>query len=211
MINSSDFEVNCNTTTEELFGKDKRSRAVELAVRGFHVFPIKAYIPPADPTADAIRQAEKRAKVPVPGFSQKQASADPQLVRRMWSAPDGSSANHNIGLAITDYFFVLDIDIDKGGDDSLRQLEHKYGPLPRTIKVRTWTGGLHFYFRSGGRKVKNSVGKVGKGIDVRGAESHGYVLAAGSEINGKSYEWAEEPNRHGSGLDSMAEAPNWLK
>ena len=59
-------------------------------------------------------------------------------------------------------------------------------------------------------KVKNSAGKVGKGIDVRGAESYGYVLAAGSDINGKSYEWVKEPNRRGSAFDSMAEAPSWL-
>jgi Bifunctional DNA primase/polymerase, N-terminal len=212
MINRNDpgFEVNCNTTIEELFGEDKRSRAVELAKLGFQVFPINSYLPPATATADAIEEAEKKAKTPLAGFSQKQASADPKLVRRMWSAPDGSPANHNIAIAVGGEFFVLDIDGDKGGYDSLHQLERKYGPLPPTIKVKTRSGGLHLYFRSCGRKVKNSVGKVGKGIDVRGAESHGYVLAAGSEINGKSYEWVKEPNRHGSALDSMAEAPNWL-
>ena len=210
-ISDPDFEANCNTTTEELFGKDKRrSRAIELAELGFRVFPINAYIPPAAATADAIKEAEKKAKTPLAGFSQKQASADPRLVRRMWSAPDGSPANHNIGIAVGDEFFVLDIDGDKGGFDSLQQLERKYGPLPPTIKVKTRSGGLHFYFRSGGRKVKNSVGKVGKGIDVRGAESHGYVLAAGSEINGKSYEWAKEPHRQDSALHSMTEPPSWL-
>jgi hypothetical protein len=203
-----DFEVNCNTTIEELFGEDKRSRAVELAKLGFPVFPINEYIQPADLTAGAVKQAEKKAKTPLSGFSQKQAHADPELVRRMWSAPDGSPANYNIGLAITDDFFVLDVDSDKGGDVSLQQLELKHGPLPPTVTVKTRSGGTHYYFRTEGREVKNSVGKVGKGIDVRGAESHGYVLAPGSEINGKSYEWVMAPRCNA--LDSMAEPPSWL-
>jgi hypothetical protein len=212
MISTRDpgFEVNCYTTIEELFGEDKRSRAIELAERGFRVFPINPYRAPDQPIADAIRQAEKRAKTPVAGFSQKKASAEPEIVRQWWSCSDDSSADLNIGLSISDEFFVLDIDVDKGGDDSLLQLEGKYGPLPPTITVKTRSGGTHYYFRTGGCRVKTSVGKVGKGIDVRGAVSHGYVLAPGSVINGKSYEWVKEPNRRGSAFDSMAEAPSWL-
>jgi hypothetical protein len=209
-VDDPGFEINCNTTIEELFGQDKRSRAVELAKLGFHVFPVQAYVPPVDLTADAIRTAERQAKTPAPGSSQKQASSDPQLVYRFWSTSSGSPAEHNIGLAITDDFFVLDIDVDKSGDDSLRQLEKKYGSLPPTITVKTRSGGTHYYFRTHGRKIKNSVAKVGKGIDVRGAESRGYVLAPGSVINGKRYQWVREPNRRSSAFDSMAAPPSWL-
>jgi hypothetical protein len=213
MSNIDESRLNVNRTTatiEELFTKDMRSRAVNLAKLRFHVFPVQAYVPPADLTADAIRTAERQAKTPVPGFSQKQASSDPQLVYRLWSTPSGSPAHHNIGLAVTDDFFVLDIDIDKGGDGSLRQLEHKFGPLPQTLRVRTRSGGTHYYFWTGGRKIKNSVSRIAKGIDVRGAESRGYVLAPGSVINGKSYDWVKEPDGHGAALDAMAEAPSWL-
>jgi hypothetical protein len=208
--NDPDFEIDCNTRIDELFGKDKRSRAVELAERGFHVFPVQAFVPPANLTSDAIKAAEQQAKTPVSGFSAKRASSDPQLVRRIWSAADGSPANYNIGLRVTDDFFVLDIDVDKGGDGSLRQLEREHGPLPQTLRVKTRSGGTHYYFRTGGRKVRNSVDKVGKGIDVRGVESRGYVLAAGSDINGKSYEWVETPKPRGNALGSMVEAPSWL-
>ena len=45
--NDPDFEIDCNTRIDELFGKDKRSRAVELAERGFHGFPVQAFVPPA--------------------------------------------------------------------------------------------------------------------------------------------------------------------
>ena len=194
--NDPDFEIDCNTRIDELFGKDKRSRAVELAERGFHVFPVQAFVPPANLTSDAIKAAEQQAKTSVSGFSAKRASSDPELVRRIWSAADGSPANYNIGLRVTDDFFVLDIDVDKGGDGSLRQLEREHGPLPQTLRVKTRSGGTHYYFRTGGRKVRNSVDKVGKGIDVRGVE-FGHVLAAGSDINGKSYEWVETPKPRG--------------
>src|SRR3954465_6751634 len=108
--NDPDFEIDCNTRVDELFGKGKPSRAVELAERGFHVFPVQAFVPPANLTSDAIKAAEQQAKTPVSGFSAKRASSDPQLVRRIWSAADGSPANYNIGLRVTDDFFVLDID-----------------------------------------------------------------------------------------------------
>ena len=44
-IGAPELEVNCNTTIEELFGEDKRARAVGAGRSGdFRLFPINAYI-----------------------------------------------------------------------------------------------------------------------------------------------------------------------
>ncbi|WP_340693301.1 bifunctional DNA primase/polymerase [Hyphomonas sp.] len=84
---------------------------------------------------------------------------------------------------------VLDVDLKHGVDgfESLRAL----GINPDTFegkKVITPTGGLHLYYgyREG---IKNSVGKLGPGLDVR--SDGGYVIAAGHIPGVGSYEAAK--------------------
>jgi putative DNA primase/helicase len=113
-------------------------------------------------------------------------------------------ANFGIATGRRSGIFVLDVD-GKIGKASLETLQDRHGRLPKTITVETGKG-RHLYFRCGGARVRNSAGRLGKGIDVRG--DGGYVVAAGSvHSSGAVYRY-----RDGRGLGGIevASAPKWL-
>jgi hypothetical protein len=120
-------------------------------------------------------------------------------IRSLW----GTRTNLNLGIATGDIsgFWVLDIDHDKGGKESLDALENKYGSLPETLKSKTGGGGKHYCFRiPKNMQITCSIGRIAKGIDIRG--TGGYIAAPPSiHPNGKTYEWEE---------GEIAEAPAWL-
>ena len=70
---------------------------------------------------------------------------------------------------------VVDIDPRHGGIDSLRALIARHGALPAGLRCRTGSGGWHLYFAHPGGTVRNSAGRLGPGLDVRG--DGGYVVA----------------------------------
>jgi hypothetical protein len=74
----------------------------------------------------------------------------------------------NFGVS-TDGLVVLDVD-GGAGRASLTRLERQHGPLPPTWRVSTGSGGRHIYFKAPrGKDIRNSVGKLAKGLDVRPA------------------------------------------
>lgn len=77
---------------------------------------------------------------------------------KYWAMPTG------------DGIFVVDVDTKNGGKE-----EDVYAlGFPRgTFRVKTPSGGCHLYYKDIGIKLKNSVQKLGKGIDVRA--DGGYV------------------------------------
>lgn len=152
----------------------KQEAALALAARGFKVFPVKAM-----------------AKAPPlikdwPALATTDASNFP---------PDA-----NIGIHCTGYV-VLDVDVKKGGDASLTELEKAHG-LPETLTTITPTGGRHLFYRlpEGHPGVPNSVGELGNGLDVR--STNGYVIAPGSEVKAGRYRFAADK--------PVADAPQWL-
>jgi putative DNA primase/helicase len=91
------------------------------------------------------------------------------------------------------------------GKASLKELQAEHGHLPKTVTVKTGKG-RHLYFRCGDVRVRNSTGRLGNGIDVRG--NRGYAVAAGSvHVSGARYRFVE-----GRALDELnvARAPRWL-
>lgn len=160
----------------------KLDHALRHARRGLRVFPIwpESHTPLEDwPNA---------------------ATTDEAQIRRWWTTSPGPNAN--IGICATDHL-ALDLDIKNGkqGDKSLRALVEMFGKLPRTYTQGTPSGGLHMLYRlPPGVQVRNSVGKLGNGLDVRGY--HGYVVGAGSARDGKPYKAGE--------VETIAEAPQWL-
>jgi len=115
-------------------------------------------------------------------------------------------ANVGIVTGALSGLVVVDIDPRHGGDDTLDNLFVKHGSFGETVEAMTGGGGRHFYFKHPGFELKNSVGKLGAGIDVRG--DGGYVLAPPSEhISGGKYEWeaSSEPSMVG-----LADMPKWL-
>ena len=115
------------------------------------------------------------------------ATADALRIEAWW----GRWPNANVGVPTGESsgLLVLDVDSDAGGPDSLILLERLNGQLPRTAKARTGGGGVHVFFRyPAGETVRNSAGKLGPGLDVRG--EGGYVVAPPSRTQ-SAYEWLD--------------------
>ena len=106
------------------------------------------------------------------------ATDDEQAIRRWWSA----CASANVSITTGNGLVVLDVDADRGGYESLEQLERQLGPLPRTMTVKTGGGGMHIY------------AKVPSSVRVRSTE-----LAPGIELKGEGGSIIAPPSRHVSG------------
>ena len=97
---------------------------------------------------------------------------------------------------------VIDVDPGHGGVESMGRLVGANGRPPRGLRVRTGSGGWHLYFAHPGGTVRNSVGALGDGIDVRA--DGGYVIVPPSiHVSGDRYLWD-------SGTDDLPDLPNWL-
>lgn len=106
----------------------------------------------------------------------KEASTVPATIRTWWR--DWPDAWIGVPTGKASGFVVLDIDIKRGrkGKESLKAQLNGSG-LPKTKKIKTVSGGEHYYFNSGDQDIRNFKGKNGSqfdGIDVRG--EGGYVI-----------------------------------
>jgi len=110
------------------------------------------------------------------------ATADEATIRRWWQ----QFPHANVATPTGGWCVVLDVDPRHGGDDALAELERVHGPLPETAEVVTGGGGRHVYFERPAVPIRNSAGKVGPGLDIRG--EGGYVLLPPSRhISGGIY------------------------
>jgi len=180
----------------------KLSRALRYASNGLAVLPLHT-IRDGRCTCSSAAKCDHRGKHPRTPNGVKDASTDRKTIKSWWDSwPD---ANIGIATGRLSGIFVLDVDGDLG-KESLKELKAKHGRLPKTVAVRTGKG-RHLYFRCGADTlVGNSVGRLGKGIDVRG--DGGYVVAAGSvHVSGAKYRFVDQ-----RGLDDIeiASSPDWL-
>jgi hypothetical protein len=141
-------------------------------------------------------------KKPLTRFGFKDATTQEKQIRTWWGRwPDamiGSPTGAETGV------FVLDVDWNERTDGfpALASLERQYGNLPETLRSVTPRGGSHYFFRWRDG-IKNTAGKLGLGLDVRG--NGGYViLPPFRRDDGKSYEWAE------TSAPAPVEASQWL-
>jgi Bifunctional DNA primase/polymerase, N-terminal len=157
---------------------------VAAARRGWAVFP--------------CRPGDKRPAVPE---WEQRACCDPERVARYWP-----SEQHNAGIACgPSRLVVVDLDTHgrlpedwrqlpgiRDGRDVLAQLAEWAGqPWPSTYMVATVSGGWHLYFAAPeGGEIRNSASRLGPLVDVRAAG--GYVVAAGSVVDGKPYELLDD-------------------
>ena len=111
----------------------------------------------------------------------------------------GGHPERLIGLRTGRGLFVIDLDIKPGidGIENFASVCERHGGIPDTATVLTPSGGQHLYFWADGATIKNSVGKIAPGVDVRG--DGGYVIAPPSA----GYEWE-------ASSDGIAVAPEWL-
>ncbi len=134
----------------------------------------------------------------------KEATYDPAALKEWFQR--WPSANLGIPTGVASGFVVLDVDPRPGGRESLLELEQEHGKLPDTVEATTGGGGRHFMFRTPNGVLKNSVGRVGDGLDIRG--DGGYVVVAPSNHHsGGSYQWVKD---RAPGNLPLADMPNWL-
>lgn len=154
--------------------------AIRLVEKGFFVFP--------------LRPGDKR---PLANFKhwEERATRDPDQIYRWWLY-----APYNIGVATgPSHLLVVDCDTARGvipppqwsnarsGLDVLRQLASEaLADFPRTMVVRTPSGGIHLYFQAPpDQHLGNSASRLGWHIDTRGIG--GYVVGPGSVCSGRFY------------------------
>ncbi len=156
--------------------------ALALAARGFHIFPCRP-----------------RDKRPATANGLKDATTDPDIIRAWWQ----QQPDNNIAIATGPASGVFVVDVDGlDAEATLRRLEAEHGVLPPTVEVIT-ARGRHIYFRWPQEPVRNSAGKIGPHIDVRG--HGGYVLSPPSiHPSGRRYSWSVDSANY------IADAPGWL-
>jgi hypothetical protein len=180
--------------------------ALKLAENGFPVLPLHSVMPmPGGGYVCTCGKLECGASGKHPHGrlvrnGVKDATTDQLIISHWWFCFDHA----NVGLA-TGKVVVLDVDPRHGGDDTLKKLEDKHGPLPLTWRAITGGGGEHVFFTASS-PVFNSVGAVGDGLDVRG--TGGYVVVPPSlHKSGRKYEW--NVDFHPDDVP-LAQIPNWL-
>lgn len=171
---------------------DNLLAALEYARRGWRVTYTRDW--------DAVDADGKAlAKAPASPAWPKTASTDPNLVVSWFSGyPD-----RNVGIVCGERsnVFVLDVDLDGNGPDTLAGMEREHGALPDTRIVSTASGGMHVFFAWPGWNPRNSVKKLGPGLDIR-AES-GFIVAPPSRTEKGFYTVAAD-------VEQLPQAPAWL-
>jgi hypothetical protein len=162
------------------------NRALTLAKRGFHVFPLIAL------TKDqpCIKEWQRRA-----------TRDEAQL--RSWFKRWPQS---NIGISTSLFqgtagLLVVDVDIkeDRDGEATLRTLVADGYEFPATYEQITHSGGRHLVYRVE-KAVKQGVNVLGPGLDIR--SKGGYIVAAGSSTAQGEY--------RAINVLEPAPAPSWL-
>ncbi|MGD9597624.1 MAG: bifunctional DNA primase/polymerase [Steroidobacteraceae bacterium] len=152
----------------------RKTAALALLERGFHVFAVRG----RDKTPDRLLAPE--------GF--KNATQDAGVVAGWFDVKPKA----NIGVAChADYgLVVIDIDVKHGAPGMSTYAELGLGNY-NTLTARTPSGGYHLYFKHPGIKLRATL----PGVDIKGADGGGYVLAPPSAIPEGAYTWldAETP------------------
>jgi hypothetical protein len=189
--------------------KSLLASALFYAARGWRVFPVNTWLG-VKCSCNRGAACTSPAKHPRISAWQHEATTDPAQITRWWRAwPD---ANIGIATGPAPGLVVIDIDPNRGGEDSLKALVAAYRGNEKpfeTVMCLTGGGGQHYYFRHPGRYVKSDSDRFGAefpGLDVKG--DGGYVLAPPSNHqSGGTYLW--ELSSHPDDL-AVAPLPGWI-
>ncbi len=129
------------------------------------------------------------------------ASDNPDVIRHWWGQWPGA----NVGLA-TSPIVALDVDPRHDGGSTMRDLLLQHGQLPHSWRFDTG-GGWPLLFRCpAGSRIRNSAGKLGPGVDVRGSD--GFIVAPPSlHVSGRRYAISRG---HEIGTTPLAGLPEWI-
>ena len=178
--------------------------ALRYAERSHPVLPLYEMVAAVDGTlhcACGELDCENAGKHPRTAHGFLDATTDSEQIRRWWT----QWPQANIGLRTGAGILVLDVDTDKGGDDSLEMLERKYGKLPTTRQALTGSGGQHRWFRLPDGVQIGCCSDFEAGLDIR-ADGGYAVVEPSIHPTGNVYRW--------DGLDGfdepVADIPQWL-
>ena len=147
-------------------------QVLRIASRGLRLFPVKS-----------------REKLPLVTDWPHQATNDKARLR-LW-LKQFPNCNWGVVTGPGSGVFVLDVDGDSGLN-SLHILELQGCEMPQTLITQT-ARGSHIWLKwpDNGKIIRNSAGKLGVGLDVRGAG--GYVVVPPSvHPSGVAYEFTDE-------------------
>ncbi len=162
--------------------------ALEYAERGWHVFPV--YGPGAGGRCACRKKScDSVAKHPLVRKWPQEATTNTDRIIDWWER--FPTANVGIATGGSSRLVVLDVD----ASDALG------GWSSKTLTAKT-PRGFHLYFQMNGTPARNSVGKIGPKLDVRG--EGGYVVAPPSiHATRGHYSWVNP----GAPLEIV---PHWL-
>lgn len=178
--------------------------ALAAAERGWPVFPLR----PGDkrPALHGETRCPRTGPCKAGHVKwEERATTDPERIRRAWSA-----GPFNIGIATGPAgLLVVDLDKPKSNSDApdgattFQALCERTGqPVPVTRTIRTASGGTHLYFTApAAARLHNTAGALAPLVDTRAWG--GYVVAAGSRVNGTRYETC--------GPALLNPLPDWLR
>ena len=171
--------------------KSPLETALELAKKGFAVFPCKEF-----PLTEG-EKAGQPDKGPYTKHGFKDATTDEKKIREYWKRHPKALIGIATGEA-SGGLVVIDLDKDKKNPNFLESLEiagvktfnallgrEESAPLPNTLTVGTWSGALQLYFNGTKEQLDNIKSRnsfIGPNIDVKA--NGGYVIASGSRIVG---------------------------
>lgn len=178
---------------------DMLAAALEYAHRGLAVFPL--YEPGANGTCSCSAACKSPGKHPRTSNGLKAATTDEEQIRSWWTT--WPSANVGIATGAVSAIVVVDVD-GAEGEESLRRMTEKYGPLPTTMKVKTG-GGYHLYFKHPGRKIKSKASFCDDYPYVDSRGDGGYVVAPPS-LHHTGVHYAADPTMP----SVLADGPAWL-
>ena len=153
---------NMNDSSAQPVGSMNLQVALGLAEKGYLVFP--------------CRQGDKRPFTP---HGLKDATVDPDVIRKWYSR----NPDLNVAVACGPQpnginLLAVDVDPKNGGDETWAMLTSECD-LPAGPVHTTPSGGWH-YFYDAPADLRNTAGRIGKGIDTRG--EGGYVVVPRSRL-----------------------------
>lgn len=194
---------------------DNLAWALAYARAGFAVLPVWERVAHGEGWTCACEkgtECDRPAKHPIPRQGVKQATRDPQRIAAWWAErPDA-----NVAIATGSVSGVIVIDVDTGdgkdGDVSITTACADRGGVPRTLKARSGSGGVHYWYKFRPNPFTRKIGFL-RNVDY--LSDGGYVIVQPSVNLKGGYMWDAEAAVNGpEGVrqlrDEIANLPDWF-
>ena len=164
-IIDSDAFLN-SAITENQTNNALLNAALNYAKAGYYVFPLQNLVYENNFVRCSCRDwknCDRQGKHPRTWHGLLDASNDLETIKNWW----GKWPNANVGLITgkKSGIFVLDVDLNKGGEHSLNDLQDSYGESSPTLTAISGSGGRHLIFKyPADVRLKNSVSLIAPGL-----------------------------------------------